>query len=344
MSTNNYVEPDLNLGALAPDSQRGKIVNHKLKEGDNIFRILPPFGANHNGVLMAEWYLHWGFTDSKAKAKPIVCTKRYENYCPICEEANKAFTEKEEFIREYKSADGKVNYKSLPEEIRIKYSELNEKFNQLRAQRNYYYNAVDDSGKVGILKLAKTAKDKLNAKILDAYTRLSFNPTSLENGCFIKIIKTKTGNNTWDVSYDVELVKRAVKEPDGTIVEKYDVGSVSDWIKNNFSKVAIDTHNMYPIRTSAEIIKIMDGDTSIFDKEGEVKQQARNGATAKGTTSAEAPKPETAPMIAPAVINQAPAITPAVINQQAPAPLSDMSADERMKLNELKNTLGITNE
>ena len=380
MANSNYVEPNLNLGALEPDSGRGKIVNHKLKEGDNIFRILPPFGANHNGLIMAEWYLHWGFTDSKGKYRPIVCTKRYEKYCPICEDANEVFKEKDTLIREFKSDDGKVNWKALPEEIRIKYSELNEKFNALRAQRHYYYNAMDDSGKVGILRLPKTAKEKLNAKILDALKRLNFNPTSLENGCSVKIVKVKKGVNAWDVEYDVDLFKQGVQR-DGRYVDEYVTGPVPEWVQNNFHKVAIDIHSMYPIRTAAEVKKIMLGDASIFDREDEAKRQARVGSstTVPDTSDASniskntAPPMNTAPNVKPEPVytpqskpaaaptpTTAPAATDvdsastsapvpeptkSVINSASTGqPSADMSPEEQLKLSELKNTLGIGNE
>ena len=90
-----YVEPELNVKGHQARSEGKSWNNHKLKDGNNVFRITPPFGVGHNGYWYKAWYLHWGFVDSEGSNRPVVCTKGIENFCPICEQAELLFKEKE---------------------------------------------------------------------------------------------------------------------------------------------------------------------------------------------------------------------------------------------------------
>ena len=303
MSTNQaqtgYQEPELNLDGLTAGSGGfGNFTNHKITDGDNIFRILPPFGTNHNGLPMAEWYLHWGFTDDQGNKKVLVCTKRFEKFCPICQQANTLRDTMSEIVREFEyEADGrtKVAWKNVPKELAVKHNEVKEQFDAIRAQRGYYYNALDESGTVGVLKIPKTAKDGLNEKIKDAVKRLGFNPLSLRDGCAFNIKRVRTGPNNFDVEYKVELVKVAVKDAAGDIVEKTPRSSVSEDLIQNFSERAYDIHTLYTVRPSSDLAKIMQGDTSVFAAEAAAKKtvQAERTASTAAAATAETIAPTT---------------------------------------------------
>jgi len=260
-----YQEPEVNLDGLIPgNSGMGrKIVNHKMKEGDNVFRILPPFGTNHNGLLYAEVTLHW-FLDPSGKSRPLVCSRDKEKYCPICAEAFEFYNRKQELVKKFSDDSGKVNWKALPKEVNEQYQELNEVYNKLRGQKGFYYNALDLSGTVGVLRLSKTTAEKLGKKIKEAQQMYSIKCTSLSDGILFNIKKTKTGSRDFDVTYDVEYLMTPKKREDGSISLEFNRGSVSDSIMQNFENLAYDIHAMYPVRTSTELKRVLDGDKSVW--------------------------------------------------------------------------------
>jgi hypothetical protein len=277
---------------------------------------MPPFGVNHGNKIAAEWYIHWlNYTDKEGndKIKPLVCTRKYEKYCPICEQANGFYQRKSELIKEFQDAEGKVQWKKVPAEIQAKYSELNDNWSKIRAQKGYYYNVMDLSGKIGVLKLPVTAHNALKAKILEALDKLSINPVSLTNGCFFVISKVKTGAAKWDVEYKVDFLRTTTKDEKGNIIEKIEISPVTDMILQNFATMAYDVHNLYTIRSAKDIVAIINGDTSLLEKEDAKK---KNNTVSAPSESKPAPVSESTP--APVVNVMPPEAQPTVASQTTP--------------------------
>src|SRR3990172_2140436 len=112
-------DEQLNIAGMEAKAAGRSFTTFKLKEGPNIYRILPPFGTNNNGFPYAEHYIHWGFKDSQGKIKPLLCSKKLERSCPICDESNRLNAEKDKLIAAYAvpSPDGKgpkINWKVVP--------------------------------------------------------------------------------------------------------------------------------------------------------------------------------------------------------------------------------------
>ena len=315
-----YLEPEVNLDGLIPGNNGTgrKIVNHKMKEGDNIFRILPPFGTNHNGLLYADVTLHW-FMDPTGRKRPLVCSRDAERYCPVCAEASELYNRKQALVKEFADDQGRVNFKALPREISEKYKAINEDYNKLRGQRGFYYNALDLSGTVGVLKLSKNTAEKLGTKVKEALQKYGIKCTSLADGILFNIKKTKTGPRDMDVEYDVDYFMTPKKKEDGSISLEFQRGSVSDNIKENFETLAYDLHTMYPARTSVELKRALTGDKSVWD-EMDAKRNAApsngNGKAVQAAPSAPAPSPVHVPL----------GVEPVTLIKAAPAPAPKVEA------------------
>lgn len=277
-----YKEEELNLDGMVPSSGSGKgITNITLKEGDNLLRILPPFGTNHRGVPFAEVNLHWFQLDEKSR-RPLRCSYPTERYCPVCEEANILYKEKEELVEEFKDDKGRVDWKSLPKNLSVKYKDLNDKFSALRASKGWYYNALTPSGTVGVLRLSKTAATDLGNLIVKAVKEFGFNPLSLKNGATFNFKKMKTGPLPMNVEYKVEFLMKSEKTANGVSLN-IDTSPVADGIIENFEKLAYDVHAMYPIITSQQLKRAMIGDDTVW-KELDAKR-GQKASTEAGTTS-----------------------------------------------------------
>lgn len=338
-----YKEQEVNVNAL--DINRGsggrEFVNHKIKDGDNIFRILPPFGTKANGRVTAEYWLSWGFTDSEGNKKPLVSTLGIDHECPIFEATQELSADMADLVREYSYEDGgktKVDWKKVPQELKDKYQELKANRDAIRPSRGFFYNALDQSGTVGILRLPKTAAEQLNAKIKDAIKRLGLNPVSLREGCSFNIHRKRTGSRAFDVEYSVDLLKTASKDASGNPTETIQKSSVPEDLIENFDKRAYDLFSLYRYRTPADLRKILSGDTSIFDREAE-ETKFRKGESSKTTTAmseadsseisvASTPTTPTTPTAAQPVVSVA---TETTTTKAPPAtPLTEDSTDERV--------------
>lgn len=336
-----YVEPELNVGGIVPSSgaQKG-IQNHEVKDGDNIFRIMPPFGTDHNGLPFAETYLHW-FADPTGKNRPLACSKKHERFCPVCSEANEVWKQAENLGSEYKGADGRINKKGMGEEMSRKYETLMAQFRALKAQHSYLYNAMDLNNNIKILRLPKTAAEALGLKIVEAINTLGVNPISLKNGLFFNIKRISTGPQKFNVKYEVDFVRKTIKE-EGGFVQKIETSSVPESVMASFEKLAYDVHTLYPVRTSQELKRVMIGDKKVWE-EMDAKRAAKREEAAQATgetveatimTSNEVIQTPICAPVAPAVVAAAVASAP------TPAPVSVTVSDDD-DIERLKRELGI---
>jgi len=73
----------INLDSL---KTRREWKRHKVKDGSNVFRILPPFGDASNGYPYRKWQIIWGLQDPESgRARPFASSMTSEKKCPITE-------------------------------------------------------------------------------------------------------------------------------------------------------------------------------------------------------------------------------------------------------------------
>lgn len=324
-----YEEQPLNADAAIPSSSGGskEFKNHKIASGDNIYRIMPPFGTNNGGSPFAEIYLHW-FQDPSGRNRPLSCAKKIERYCPVCESANEVYKRLEVVLNDYKDEAGKVNFKALAmnDEDNAKSKNLRAQFDALKAQRGFYYNAMDSSGTIGVLRLPKTAAEALGEKIRDGINVLGMsNPLSLRNGVLFNIVQKKTGKDKRDVEYSVDFVRESKDTPEG-IVQIIKKSAVPDNVIANFEKLAYDIHAMYPARTSQELKRVMMGDKKVWD-EIDAKRNSNGNGRAVAVTESVGEAPAT--VATPTATAQPAPSTPAIAAQTTTpaAPKSAVTSD-----------------
>ena len=64
MTSNSKIK--INLDSL---KSRREWKRHKVKDGHNVFRILPPFGEASNGYPYRKWQIIWGLADLETGRK-----------------------------------------------------------------------------------------------------------------------------------------------------------------------------------------------------------------------------------------------------------------------------------
>ena len=133
----------INLDSLNPKSFK-KTVRHKVQEGDNIVRFLPPFGEEANGYPYRKWNVVWGLIDpNSGRMRPYASTSTYEGKCPVYDYLDLL----------------KQKLDTITDENKVE--ELNKFISNLRPKSVFAYNASDKSGQIGVLELKSTAHKKV---------------------------------------------------------------------------------------------------------------------------------------------------------------------------------------
>jgi hypothetical protein len=293
---------ELNLNGMVSSGRRD-IKRFKVTDGSHIFRILPPFGTNHNNVPSREIQLHWGFAKKDGKTSPVPCSYPHEQYCPICE-----FVKAEEARAEREKALGNTE----------KAKEILEAASQFKAKRSFLLNASNKAGEIGILEIPKTALEAAKDLFQQYQNRYNKNPVSLTTGVWLVFSRTGKGFNT---TYSVEFNKTILTLPDGDQVEKLDTSPLAANIVENYQKLAYDIHKMYPPVASSDLKKILGG--APIDEVIVRKQKSDEEAPSEPV--AEAPKPVAAAKAPPAAkpVAKAPAKAAA-----KPEPAPELELDQ----------------
>jgi len=245
----------LNLDSL---KSRKDVKRHKVKDGHNIFRILPPFGENSNGYPYRKWQIIWGLIDPQSnRARPYSDSMMAEKRSPIVE-----------FTNELKARAEKMNATltaagASEEDVAERCQGINALISDLLPRTSYSYNAVDKSGEVGLLELKSTAhkdmKEKMNKYIQD-YNQ---DPTSLnsaddDSGVWFDVVRTNETGKFRDTKYKVEKVQTKKKDANGKVSFVDDQSPLPDAVVENFENLAYDLSAIYQQKTYEELKEVLD--------------------------------------------------------------------------------------
>jgi hypothetical protein len=267
-----YQEPEVDYDAMERGGAGLNIVT--LKEGLNVYRILPPFGEAINknsrffGFLFAEKYVHWVpvKVDGKSSNRPTGCLKATkDDNCPVCKKSDAYLAAFNKIVDPFSSFNEKkertVEWAKMPADLAEKAKKLKEAAEKIKWQRHYYYNALTQDGRVVVLKLSKTAGQDLNGELKKCSSQ-GFNPVSLKAGCFMVLEKKKTGPRPSDVSVKSYPLQATTKTDDGRIVNEVKLSSLESITMKN----AKDLYSLYQRKTAEELERALAGDATVFDR------------------------------------------------------------------------------
>lgn len=288
--TSNKIK--INLDSL---KSRRDWKRHKVKDGHNIFRVLPPFGESSNGYPYRKWQIIWGLSDpDTGRARPFASSLTTEKRCPVYEYVDK-LKAKAEQIKSTLQSRGESD-----EAIRTRLTDLNKLISDLSPKTVYVYNAVDQSGEVGLLELKSTAHKKMKIEMGQYIQDYNQDPTSLnsnsdDSGVWFDVVRT---GQFRDTEYDVKKHQLKVKDPQtGRITFQDNQTALPDSVVENYANLAYDLSAVYQIKSYEDLEEILLaniphiestcpdailGDNVIAAVE--VKKQAKPVSTAKITT------------------------------------------------------------
>lgn len=234
------------MDSLSPTSFK-KTVRHKILDGDNIYRFLPPFGAESNGYPYQKWNVIWGLIDpNSGRMRPFASSSTYEGRCPVYDYLD-VLKQKVEDMKKTGTQDAKV-------------AEIEKFISNVRPKTVYAYNASDKSGVVGVLELKSTAHKKVIALMNEYITQYNQDPTSLnsqvsDSGVWFKISRRGKGFNT---TYDAAKNQTSIKDPNtGALSFQDDRSALAESVSANFNAVAYDLNNIYQKLSYEELKDIL---------------------------------------------------------------------------------------
>lgn len=233
---------------------------HKIKDGHNIFRILPPFGEKSNNYPYRKWQIIWGLKDpNSGRLRPFPSSLSVSERCPVVEFVDK-LKKKADLIKSNLQASG-----ASEEAIKSRLSSLNKLISDLSPKTVYVYNAADKSGEVGLLELKSTAHKKMKKEMYAYIKDYNQDPTSLnsepdDSGVWFDIIRTGSGRET---DYDVKRVSIRTKDPQtGRISFEDDRTPLPESVVENYENLAYDLSSIYQVKTYEELSAILEANMS----------------------------------------------------------------------------------
>lgn len=241
----------LNLDSL---KTRREWKRHKVKDGQNIFRIGPPHGESSNGYAYRKWQIIWGLVDPESgRARPFASSMTSEKKCPVTEYVAQ-LKKKAEAIKAQLTTSG-LDEDSVKEQM----GPLNKLISDLTPKTVYLYNAIDKSGELGLLELKSTAHKKMKTQMAQYVNDYNQDPTSLnssddDSGVWFNVIRTGEGRDT---EYDVKKCQFKIKKPAGGFNYEDDRSELPESIVANYDSQAYDLGAVYQIKSYEALAEIL---------------------------------------------------------------------------------------
>lgn len=248
----------------------------KLKDGESVYRIIPPLGyLRAKGIWSVFYNIHFGYKNSEGKMRifdsPLVMNRKNK----MVEVPDAAL----ERIQKLKATFEEAK-KSGNKELIQKLDALVGQKGQFNLDKNHHMLAVDAQGNIVILKLRHKAKQALDIEI-DALRDQGIDPLSANDGRFFVFRRTGMG---LDTTFKVSVLKEKLTVEGVGVVERDVVHKItkdiadrivttSDGGKTYNYKEGAELDKLYKRPTSAEVERIVkEGPKAvddIFDAKGQ---------------------------------------------------------------------------
>ena len=248
----------INLDSL---KARREWKRHPVKDGHNVFRILPPFGAESNGYVFHKWQIIWGGEKSNqvvldpetGRWRPFASSMMAEGKCPFTE-FTQALKKKAEQMKAKAQASGESE-----EHIKDLLGPINQMIGYLGPKTVYVYNAVNKAGEVGLLELKSTAHKDMKTELDRYVNEVNQDPTSLnsdadDSGVWFDVIREGQGFKT---EYSVKRCQNKIKNAAGKISYEDDQSPLPDSVVENYENLAYDLNSLYQVKTYEQLNEIL---------------------------------------------------------------------------------------
>lgn len=226
---------------------------HAVNDGDNIYRILPPFGEESNGYPYRRWVVAWLHDPSSGRKRPYASPRSFgEEACPVTEYALALEKKRDDLEASLKAsgADSSV--------IKEKLKPFGQILWEIKPKTTYIYNAANKAGEVGLLELKKTAHDAMKKQMMQYITDYGQDPTSLnsqsdDSGIWFKVKREGEGVYT---EYSVQKNQAKKKTAEGLVFVD-DRSELPQNVVDNYDSLAYDLNTVYRKHSYDELKEVL---------------------------------------------------------------------------------------
>ena len=230
---------------------------HKVQDGSNVYRILPPFGSVevHNNYPYRKWSIAWLIDPKRGSRMPFATPLTDgEEDCPV--------KEYQDALREYiDNKKAMLKAEGMSDlDIKDALKPLHEVQWNVKVQHVYAYNACDKSGNVGLLEIKSTAHKSMKKKMMEYIEKYGQDPTSLgsdlktDSGVWFNIKKEGIGKNT---EYSVDFAKTQFKDADGDLTFKNDRTPLAEAVADGYKDQGYDLNAIYRRKSYDELKEVL---------------------------------------------------------------------------------------
>lgn len=285
----------------------------KLKDGESVFRILPPLGElADRGIWSVFHKVHYGYKDSQGKLKTFLSSLEINRKNKMVEVPDAADQRIKDLKAKLEAAKQSGN-SALVEKLAPLVSGKTPVYN---LDSNHYMNVVDLQGNIGVLKIRHRAKAALDAVIKKLRDK-GVDPLSVDNGRFFVFSRSGMG---LDTTFSVEVYQEKFNVEGVGEVNRDLVHKLSDDLISRLGTEAADLNKLFKSLSAEDIERIVKS-SDLMTGQSPVIDELFNSKTAGSNESEEEYRDEEE-------MEEVPAPAP-VTPKATPAPTKAASADAK---------------
>lgn len=265
----------------APSKKKTKTYLPKLKEGNNIYRIIPPiFSCSKTGEFQVKHKVHFGFygeADDSGKQRMRVFECPEEGYYDA---RKKVFNITKECAECKKIRDAKDVLKTLAAQLTMKgmnsdlanqkalelpeAAEMVDFLNKHNMDEKFYLNVLTQDDQIGLLKVPRGTGKDINTFCKEYSEKRKRDPMGVATGVWINI--SRAGKGRFSTTYKVEA-HTIQKEMDGDIVDVPFTSVIPEETLARLTDECFDLHTLFNRVTCDEVTKMVNSgyDPTVID-------------------------------------------------------------------------------
>ena len=225
----------------------------KIKDGSNVYRILPPLGNLADKGWWSKFYkVQWGFKDSNNKHRPFLDVRKV-NYKTKMVEVESAAHVLTEHLKEKRSQviEAFKAKRASKEDLQ----KANDLVKQYNVDSKWYLNVVNLNGEIGLLKINTKYYNGLDEEIKKLRAD-GIDPLGIQTGVFFDFFRSNATGKVQDYLFKVDVYKEKVNanvNGVNTVIEQRKTHVMDAAFIDRLANEAYELEGMYPVVTPEQI-------------------------------------------------------------------------------------------
>jgi len=239
----------------------------KIKDGNNIYRILPAmFDLAAKGRWSMFHRVEFGYLNTEGRMKPFI-SPRVVSREGMVEVESAAHLNRIKLKDEFETLKQTIKQgleagTITKDEAKEAIKEQTDLIKRYNLDSKHYMNVVNENGEIGLLKIPNSAKKALQP-ILDKLKDEGVDPMSVENGRLFNFHRT---GKSLDTVYTVSVVTDTIDHPELGKVKKEKVSVLSDALLDRLNDEAFKLDQLFPTPSAEEVDRIVNEGPSAVDE------------------------------------------------------------------------------